>query len=176
MKLTHFPHRLLLGGWQDMEALDFENEGGLPLNQSRQCTFPVVRDGVFSGFVIRMQASMSPEGKEEIRTWCWDEDTRQVSCQGHWAQQMVVFSPMHVSAGDNIELRVEVNTSTFQPSYRFAAQLRTSKVRMSARTQEGHVHGVGSDDEIGGELGELGDQGRVEEEEHGKDEDRGSLV
>ena len=119
---------------------------------------------------------MSPEGKEEIRTWCWDEDTRQVSCQGHWAQQMVVFSTTQVSAGDDIELRVEVNTSTFQPSYRFAAQLRTSKVRMSARTQEGHVHGVGSDDEMGGELGELGDQGRVEEEEHGKDEDRGSLV
>ena len=47
---------------------------------------------------------------------------------------------------------------------------------MSARTQEGHVHGVGSDDEMGGELGELGDQGRVEEEEHGKDEDRGSLA
>ena len=70
MKLTKFPRRLLLSDtWLLMERMDFEKENGLPLYQYHNCTFRVSRDGIFEGFIIRMQASMTPEDKAEIQTW-----------------------------------------------------------------------------------------------------------
>ena len=140
MKLTHFPKRLLLSDtWQEMETLDFEAPSGLPATQERDRSFEMTRNGVFAGFVIRMQASMTPAAAEEIRTWCWDDEAERVSCQGHWAQQYIVFEPVQVSAGDVLHLRVHIDSSTFQPTYRFVAGLQRSTADKVARVPLGEV-------------------------------------
>ena len=143
MKLSNFPRRLLLShAWHLMETLDFERAGGLPMRQQHNCSFAVDRDGVFAGFVIRMQASMTPEGNNEIQTWCWDEEAQIESCLGHWAQQMVVFEAVQVLRGDTVLLQVDIDTSTFQPSYRFSARLRSSGAR-------GERGGIGGETSVG---------------------------
>lgn len=74
----------------------------------------IKRHGIFQGFVIRMQASLSPGGNE-IQTWCWDAEAQEVACQGHWAQQMVVFDERPVAPGDVIELDVDVDSTVCSP-------------------------------------------------------------
>lgn len=128
LKLWKFPRRsLLCDEWQEMERLDFESEGGLRLVDARELAFTVRKSGVFSGFVIRMQASLLAHDTEEVSTWCWDEEKQEESCQGHWAQQMVVFDAQEVAAGDIVDLSVTTDTSTLQPQYSFKATLRRRK-------------------------------------------------
>jgi hypothetical protein len=169
MKLSRFPRRLLLSRtWHVMETLDFELEHGLPMRQQHNCSFAIDKKGTFAGFVIRMQASMTPEGQNEIQTWCWDEAAQTESCHGHWAQQMVVFEAVEVQPGDTVQLEVRIDTSTFQPSYRFTARLRTNvrppRPHAEGDGKEGGVWGGGEtggdDDGDGGEVGRrLGEEG-----------------
>ncbi len=165
MKLSRFPRRLLLSRtWHMMETLDFELENGLPIRQQHNCTFAIDKKGTFAGFVIRMQASMTPEGQNEIQTWCWDEAAQTESCHGHWAQQMVVFEAVAVQPGDRVELQVHIDTSTFQPSYRFTARLHTNarppRPRAEGEKKEGGVWGGGDDDGEG--ASRLGEEGEWE--------------
>lgn len=92
--------------------------------------------------MIKMHASMTPEGKDEIRTWCWDAVAQKESCLGHWAQQMVVFEPVTVRQGDLLLLEVEVDSRSFQPAYSFSARLRTPTPRHLAAMRERSVSGA----------------------------------
>ena len=100
------------------QTLDLPTDSGANLTSTPAgarvltwCTCQMGRHGVFQGFIIRMQASLSVKGQNEIQTWCWDSRAEEVACQGHWAQQMVVFDASPVAPGDVVVLDVDVDSS-----------------------------------------------------------------
>lgn len=97
------------------------------LAQVRDIEFECARDGQLAGFAVFMQASLlAADAPPEIETWAWDEEEQREVCRGDWAQQVLVLpgGGCHVSRGDAVRLRAEVDTTPMQPVYCYRAELR----------------------------------------------------
>jgi len=121
LKVWNFPNRNILSGWLEMERLDFESEGGLAEVDRRELAVAVTREGTLAGLVVRMEASLMEDGAREISSWCLSErEGGAQTCQGHWAQQMIVFGEgIGVRSGEVVLVSVVCDTRTMQPSYAF---------------------------------------------------------